>query len=137
MTQTPTRPRFRAATRLLFAAALVGSAATAAEHDKGAPMSQDKAAPMSQDKAGGSEMQRMMNADMQEMAAMELSGDVDHDFATLMRRHHQSGIEMAEMQLKEGKDAELKKIAQKIKDGQKKEIEALDRWLKTHKAPQR
>lgn len=117
----------RLATRCLLVATFVGTSAAAADADKAS-------SPM-QGKASSEAMHRMMGEDMKEMNSMKMSGDMDHDFATMMRRHHQSGIEMAKMQLQSGKDPEMRKIAQKILDGQQKEIEELDRWLKGHQAP--
>ena len=52
----------------------------------------------------------------------------------MMRHHHESGIRMAEMELKNGKDPEMKRIAQQNIDSQKKEIGEFDRWLKDRKA---
>ena len=73
----------------------------------------------------------VMAKNMKEMQSMQMTGDVDKDFAMMMKHHHQSGIEMAQVQVREGKDPELKKQAQKIIDGQKKEIADLDRWMQT------
>jgi uncharacterized protein (DUF305 family) len=39
---------------------------------------------------------------------------------------------MAEVELKYGKDAELKKMAQKIIDAQRKEIKEFEEWQKKH-----
>lgn len=52
--------------------------------------------------------------------SMKMSGDTDMDFALMMRHHRQSGVKMAEMELKHGKDAEMKRMAQKIMDSQKR-----------------
>ena len=76
-----------------------------------------------------SKMHDVMSKNMKEMQSMQMTGDVDKDFAMMMKHHHQSGIEMAQVQVREGKDPELKKQAQKIIDGQKKEIAELDRWM--------
>ena len=69
----------------------------------------------------------MMNA-MQTMPAF--SGDADIDFMKHMRPHHQAAVEMAKVVLANGKDAEVKKLAQDIITGQEKEIAAIDAWLK-------
>jgi len=76
-----------------------------------------------------SSMHEAMSKSMSEMQSMQMTGDADKDFATMMKHHHQSGIEMARIQLREGKDPELKKQAQKIVDSQKKEIADLERWM--------
>lgn len=82
-----------------------------------------------QDKS--SEMHQMMSKNMQEMQSMKMTGDIDRDFATMMKHHHQSGIEMARVQARIGKDPELRQQAQKIMESQKKEIAELDRWLQS------
>jgi uncharacterized protein (DUF305 family) len=56
------------------------------------------------------------------------SGDADKDFAMMMISHHQGAIDMAEVELKYGKDAALKEMAKKIIDAQKKEIEDFKKW---------
>ena len=52
-------------------------------------------------------MDRMM-ADM----AITPSGDVDRDFAAMMIPHHQGAIDMAQLELRYGKNAQLKLLAQ-------------------------
>ena len=71
---------------------------------------------------------KMMDA----MMSMKPSGDADKDFAMMMIPHHQGAIDMAEVELKYGKDAELKKMAQKIIDAQRKEIKEFEEWQKKH-----
>ncbi|MDE2598433.1 MAG: DUF305 domain-containing protein [Rhodocyclaceae bacterium] len=68
----------------------------------------------------------------QRMDGMKMTGDTDKDFVTMMRSHHQSGIDMAKAELANGKDAEAKKMARKIIDAQTKEIAGFDKWLKNH-----
>ncbi|MEF2547097.1 DUF305 domain-containing protein [Aurantimonas sp. E1-2-R+4] len=70
-------------------------------------------------------MQRMQ----EQMGAIQMSGDADTDFAKMMIPHHQSAIEMAKVELENGKDEELKALAQKMIDDQEKEIEQLQTWL--------
>jgi uncharacterized protein (DUF305 family) len=62
---------------------------------------------------------------MRPMGDMKTSGDVDKDFAALMIPHHQGAIDMAKIEIAEGKKAELKKMARAIADSQAKEIEVL------------
>lgn len=73
----------------------------------------------------------MMNAHkkmMDGMTAMKSTGDPDKDFAMMMVPHHQGAIDMAEVELKYGKDPQLKKMAQEIIEAQKKEIEEFEKW---------
>lgn len=82
--------------------------------------------------AGGPMHDMMMrHADM--MRSMSMTGDTDRDFATMMRMHHQGGIDMTEVQIRDGKDPELKALAQKIRDGQRRELQELDDWLAKRK----
>ena len=74
---------------------------------------------------------------------MSMTGDVDYDFAVNMRKHHQMALTMSQAQLKNGKNAEMRDMANKIMVAQKKEIAELDRWIaahektKVHRAPTR
>jgi uncharacterized protein (DUF305 family) len=72
-------------------------------------------------------MMKMMQA-MQTMPTF--SGDPDIDFMKHMRPHHQAAIEMAKVVLANGKDADVKKLAQEIITAQEKEIATIDAWLK-------
>lgn len=58
--------------------------------------------------------------------------DPDRAFAFKMIQHHRGGIAMSEVLMKHGDDAELKRLAQKTKDMQQKEIEELQSWLDRH-----
>ena len=78
-------------------------------------------------------MKHSMMASMDSMQRMQMSGDTDRDFAMMMKQHHQGAIDMAEMQLANGKSPELMAMARKIIADQKKEIAEFDRWLAKHK----
>jgi hypothetical protein len=53
------------------------------------------------------------------------SGDVDHDFAAMMIPHHQGAIDMAQAELRHGRNEQLRRIAQEIIVGQQQEIAAM------------
>jgi len=78
-------------------------------------------------------MRQSMTNMQKQMHAKELTGDQDLDFAAMMRVHHMGAMEMAELELKHGKDPEMKKMAREIIDAQKKEIQKFDSWLAAHK----
>jgi uncharacterized protein (DUF305 family) len=61
------------------------------------------------------------------MAAMEVkpSGDVDQDFVATMVPHHQGAIEMAQAELRHGRNEQLRRIAQEIIVEQTQEITAM------------
>ncbi|MDQ2987223.1 MAG: DUF305 domain-containing protein [Armatimonadota bacterium] len=67
------------------------------------------------------EMHMTMVAMNDAMAKAKMTGDTDKDFAAMMLIHHQGAIDMAELEVKHGKNAELKAMAQKMIDMQKAE----------------
>ena len=76
-----------------------------------------------------------MMTDMQDkMSAMKPSGNMDVDFAMMMRMHHQSAITMAEAQLQNGRDLQMRAMAKDIIRAQKKEIAAFDKFLAKREA---
>ncbi|WP_271899214.1 DUF305 domain-containing protein [Candidatus Phyllobacterium onerii] len=72
------------------------------------------------------------NAKMHKDMMIRYSGDADKDFVRVMIPHHQGASDMAEVELKYGKDPELRKIAEHIIKMQEKEISDFQSWLKTH-----
>ena len=83
-----------------------------------------------------SDMHGSMTGMMKDMESMPMSGDTDRDFAMMMKMHHQGAIDMAEMELKSGKDPKMHAMAKRIIAAQKKEIKEFDQWLAKHKAPE-
>jgi uncharacterized protein (DUF305 family) len=63
----------------------------------------------------------VMDTMMQNMP-MESSGMVDADFLLMMIPHHQSAIDMAQVELEQGEDEETRAMAQAIIDAQEAEI---------------
>lgn len=61
------------------------------------------------------------------MAGMDVraSGDVDRDFIETMIPHHQGAIDMAEAELRYGRNEQLRRIAQEIIVDQQQEIAAM------------
>lgn len=83
--------------------------------------------------AGEGDMRSAMMSGMKNMDSMKATGNTDRDFATMMKMHHQGAIDMAQMELKTGKDAKMRAMAKRIIDSQRKEIKEFDRWLATQK----
>ncbi len=83
--------------------------------------------------AAGGDMHGSMMGMMKSMESMKMSGDADKDFATMMKVHHQGAIDMAQMELKSGKDAKMRAMAKRIIKDQQKEIKEFDRWLDKRK----
>jgi uncharacterized protein (DUF305 family) len=69
------------------------------------------------------------NAKMHKDMTIPFSGNADVDFARGMIPHHQGAIDMAEIVLKHGSDATVKKLATEIIAAQRKEIAQLQGWL--------
>ncbi len=83
--------------------------------------------------AAGGDMHGSMMGMMKSMESMKTTGDPDRDFAMMMKMHHQGAIDMAQMELKSGKDASIRAMAKKIIEAQQKEIKQFDQWLAKHK----
>lgn len=62
-----------------------------------------------------------------------MTGDADHHFASMMAMHHKMAIDMAQIELKEGRDSKMQAMARKIIDAQRKEIAECEAWMKDHK----
>ena len=71
-------------------------------------------------RANAAVMDRMMTG----MAAKP-TGHVDTDFVNMMEPHHQGAIEMAELELRYGRNEQLRRIAQEIIVEQGQEINAM------------
>ena len=57
--------------------------------------------------------------------SIKSSGDIDRDFAAMMIAHHQGAIDMAQAELRYGKNEQLRRIAQGIIVEQMQEIAAM------------
>jgi uncharacterized protein (DUF305 family) len=85
------------------------------------------------------EFMEAMDASMSKMqkgmTSAPMSGDVDHDFATMMIPHHQGAIDMAKAELSYGKDPVIRRLAQEILVDQQSEIDAMQLWLSKTQQP--
>ena len=88
---------------------------------------------MNKGAAGSKDMKASMMMGMDGMQKMPMSGDTDKDFAMMMKMHHQQALNMAEMELANGKSPEMKTMAKQIIVAQKKEIAQFDKWLAKQK----
>ena len=87
-------------------------------------------APDSNDSASTRGYKAAMMKRMEDMPMMKFTGDADLDFMIHMRSHNQGAVDMAKVVLANGKDAEVKKLAQDIVTSQEKEIGTINAWLK-------
>lgn len=83
------------------------------------------------DTGGG--MRDSMTGMTKNMESMKMTGDTDRDFAMMMKVHHQGAIDMAQMELKSGKDAKMRAMAKRIIEAQQKEIKEFNQWLGARK----
>jgi hypothetical protein len=60
---------------------------------------------------------------------IEPSGDVDRDFVAMMVPHHQGAIDMAQAELRYGRNEQLRRLAQEIIVTQQQEIVVMRRAL--------
>lgn len=75
----------------------------------------------------------MMDKSMKQMMQMKMNNDPDHDFASMMKMHHESAIEMAQYELQNGQDSTIREMAQTMITEQKKEIAEFDNFLSSNK----
>ena len=69
---------------------------------------------------------------MMEKMDTPFTGNADHDFVTGMLPHHQGAIDMAQVELRYGRDPALKKLAHEIIASQSKEEAFMQAWLAHH-----
>ena len=104
--------------------------------DNNSNSARQKESPTTQsiDTAGraGKSMMSMMQSMMDNMKAIPSTGNPDNDFASLMKAHHIGAIEMAQMEVAEGTDPQIKQMAQKMIDDQQKEVADFNTFLSGH-----
>ncbi|MFM0327901.1 CopM family metallochaperone [Caballeronia glebae] len=76
-------------------------------------------------KEGGAQM-------MKNMSAPSYTGNTDKDFVAHMIPHHQGAIDMAKVELKYGKDPDMKRLAKSIIKAQNEEIAYMKKWQAKH-----
>jgi len=123
----------------LAAAAALGCAPVVAHAQHAVPMPSSSAeaqsAPAGGQGATGDSTAAFKSADERMMKAMQGSaytGHADEDFVSHMIPHHQGAVDMAQVELKYGKDPQLKRLAQNIVTSQRKEIQFMKTWQAKH-----
>lgn len=66
--------------------------------------------------------QAAMNRMMAAMDSLPAKGNADYDFARMMRAHHQGAVEMADLELRDGLDPAMRRLAATIKQDQQREL---------------
>lgn len=85
-----------------------------------------------QSQAADPDMKAGMERMNRDMGAVPMTGDADRDFVAMMIPHHQGAIDMAQFELRHGRDPALRRLATEIVAAQKKEIAMMKRWQTTH-----
>ena len=75
------------------------------------------------------DMMTKMHLMMDQMEQMIPSNDPDIDFTRMMIMHHEGAIEMANLELQEGENTEMKTRAQDVIDEQQQEVQQLQSLL--------
>jgi hypothetical protein len=107
--ERPIRKSIHPVVGLMVCALLDGALSGAAPADEAPYLAQNEAA-----------MKRMMSA-----MAVKPTGNVDEDFVATMVPHHQGAIEMAQAELRYGRNEQLRRLAQEIIVAQTQEITAM------------
>ncbi|QPC89280.1 DUF305 domain-containing protein [Mesorhizobium sp. INR15] len=103
----------------------VPAQAEEAKHDM-AGMAMDAVGPSTE---GYKAAMDKMHADMM---GFNYTGDADVDFVRGMIPHHQGAIDMAKVELANGKDPEIRKLAEGVIAAQEAEIKQMQDWLAAH-----
>ncbi len=115
-------------TMAIIAAALSGTPALAQIDQRGHDQhAQQTEQPVNNGMMAG--MEKMSK----DMAAVPMTGNTDRDFAAMMIPHHQGAIDMAQAELRQGKDPTMRRLAHDVIAAQKREIAMMQRWLATHR----
>ena len=94
------------------------------KHDM-AGMSMDATSPSTE---GYKAAMKKMHKDM----TIKYTGNADTDFVRGMIPHHQGAIDMAKVVIANGKDPEIRKLAENVVTAQEAEIKQMQDWLAKH-----
>ena len=75
---------------------------------------------------------RAVNSQMHGALDVPFSGNVDLDFMRAMIPHHEEAIAMPEVELKYGRDPEIRRLAGEVIKTQRQEFAEMRSWLAKH-----
>ena len=84
-------------------------------------------------KHGEGELNKTMSDVESKMKNIQMTNDIDKDFAAMMVIHHEGAVEMSKKETTNGMSSKLKQMAQKGRDEQSKEIKEFKDWLQSKK----
>lgn len=117
---------------LCISCASICYAAAQSENSRVTDMAKTAASTASQALSASSSALDKVNESMMKNMSIKMSGNADVDFIKMMLAHHQGAVDMAEVELKYGKDPEARKLAETIIAAQQKEISQMQDWLKVN-----
>jgi uncharacterized protein (DUF305 family) len=82
--------------------------------------------------AGAAQAYRDAMTKMHHDMDVQLTGNPDRDFVIGMIPHHQGAIDMAQVELRYGKNPQIRQLARNVIPAQEKEIAEMRRWLARH-----
>lgn len=129
MAQAAARPRRRLLRKIVIAGLAVVALAAGSLFLRPAHMSAHADAASAPQNAFNDAMTKAMMS-MHMAMNQPYSGDPDHDFASMMIPHHQGAIDMAQLELRYGKDPRLRRLAEEIIVTQQQEIAVMQLVLK-------
>ncbi|MDG0023639.1 DUF305 domain-containing protein [Trinickia sp. Y13] len=128
-------PLLWVAAAALYGAPLLAQAQQSASMPSMSSTAEAQSAPAGSQGATGDSTAAFKSADERMMKSMEGSaytGHADEDFVSHMIPHHQGAVDMAQVELKYGKDPQLKRLAERIVASQRKEIQFMKAWQAKH-----
>lgn len=84
-------------------------------------------------KMGEGVLEKSMSEMKSKMSGMQMTGNTDKDFATMMISHHEGAVAMSKAEVANGMNAQLKQLAQKGINDAIKEIGEFKSWLSANK----